>query len=120
MLSPERLEIYMRRVAMLSREIVDVLPFVCLFNRDDALRFYNYARPLAPVGADPAALTGPLAALRSAFRARESAAACSSLWRKPRPIWARPWSLPVSCSKGAIRCWCAPRRRCAQPGPSPA
>jgi ribosomal protein S18 acetylase RimI-like enzyme len=70
MLSPERLDTYMRRAAMLSREVVGVPPFVCLFNRDDALRFFNYARPLAPVGADPAALAGPLAALRSAFRAR--------------------------------------------------
>lgn len=80
MLSPERLETYMRRAAMLGREVVETPPFVCLFNPRDALRFFNYAKPLAPVcaerfcaepfGAEPAALSEPLAALRAAFRAR--------------------------------------------------
>jgi ribosomal protein S18 acetylase RimI-like enzyme len=71
MLSPERLETYMRRAAMLGRETVEVPPFVCLFSPGDPLRFFNYAKPLGPVGAEPAGLTEPLAALRAVFRARE-------------------------------------------------
>jgi GNAT superfamily N-acetyltransferase len=71
MLSPERLETYMRRAAMLGRETVDVPPFVCLFDPRDPLRFFNYAKPLGPIGAEPAGLTDSLAALRAAFRARE-------------------------------------------------
>jgi ribosomal protein S18 acetylase RimI-like enzyme len=71
MLSPTRLETYMRRAAMLGRETVEVPPFVCLFNPRDPLRFFNYAKPLGPVGAEPDGLTDSLAALRAAFRARE-------------------------------------------------
>ncbi len=71
MLSPERLETYMRRAAMLGRETVDVPPFVCLLTPRDPLRFFNYAKPLEPVSAETAGLTEALAALRTAFRVRE-------------------------------------------------
>lgn len=71
MLSPTRLETYMRRAAMVGRETVEVPPFVCLFNPRDALRFFNYAKPLEPVDAGSDGLTEPLAALCAAFRARE-------------------------------------------------
>jgi len=70
MLSHIRLETYMRRAAMLGREIVDVPPFVCLFNPRDPLRFFNYARPLEPVGAESDGLGESLITLREAFRAR--------------------------------------------------
>jgi ribosomal protein S18 acetylase RimI-like enzyme len=75
MLSPERLETYMRRAAMLGRETVEVPPFVCLFSPRDPLRFFNYAKPLVPFGAErfgaqTEGLTGALTALRAAFRAR--------------------------------------------------
>ena len=70
MLSPERLETYLRRAAMLGRETVEVPPFVCFFSPGDPLRFFNYAKPLRPVGAEPDSLTDSLAALRTAFRTR--------------------------------------------------
>ena len=60
MLSPERLETYMRRAAMLGRETVEVPPFVCFFSPGDPLRFFNYAKPLRPVGAEPDSLTDAL------------------------------------------------------------
>ncbi len=124
MLSPERLETYMRRAAMLGRETVEVPPFVCLFNPGDPLRFFNYAKPLEPVGAErfgaePDGLTDSLAALRAAFRAR-SACRASSSSRSTRPIWGRRWSRPGSAWKRAIRCWSARRRRCGRARPSPA
>ena len=71
MLSPEHLETYLRRAAMLGRETVEVPPFVCFFSPGDPLRFFNYAKPLRPVGAERDGLTDSLAALRTAFRARE-------------------------------------------------
>ena len=71
MLSSERLEIYIRRAAMLGREVVEAPPFVCLFDPHDPHRFFNYAKPLGPVSAETNGLTGSLAALRTAFRARE-------------------------------------------------
>jgi GNAT superfamily N-acetyltransferase len=70
MLSPERLETYLRRAAMLGRETVEAPPFVCFFSPGDPLRFFNYAKPLAPVGAETEGLAGALAALRTAFHAR--------------------------------------------------
>jgi ribosomal protein S18 acetylase RimI-like enzyme len=70
MLSPERLETYLRGAAMLGRETVEVPPFVCFFSPGDPLRFFNYAKPLRPVGAEPDSLTDSLAALRTAFRTR--------------------------------------------------
>jgi predicted GNAT family acetyltransferase len=71
MLSPIRLETYMRNAAMLGRDVVEIPPFVCLFNPGDPLRFFNYARPLEPVGAESDGLNESLAALREAFRARD-------------------------------------------------
>ena len=71
MLSPERLETYMRRAAMIGRETVEAPPFICLFSPGDPLRFFNYAKPLVPVGVDAAGLADSLTVLRSAFRARD-------------------------------------------------
>jgi ribosomal protein S18 acetylase RimI-like enzyme len=71
MLSVDRLEAYMRRAAMLGRETVEVPPFVCLFDPRDPLRFFNYAKPLGPVGAEPDGLADSLATLRAVFRARD-------------------------------------------------
>jgi hypothetical protein len=71
MLSHVRLEAYMRRAAMLSHEIVDVPPFVCLFNPRDPLRFFNYAKPLEPVGTESDGLSESFATLRDAFRERD-------------------------------------------------
>ena len=63
--SPALLETYMRRAATLTREVVELPPFVLLFNPHDPLRFLNYARPMEPVTGDVAA---PLAELRVASR----------------------------------------------------
>ncbi|MCU0501272.1 MAG: GNAT family N-acetyltransferase [Anaerolineae bacterium] len=71
MLSHVRLETYMRRAAMLGREGVETPPFVCLFSPNDPLRFFNYAKPLEPVGAEPDGLNESLATLRQAFRTRQ-------------------------------------------------
>jgi GNAT superfamily N-acetyltransferase len=71
MLTPVRLETYMRRAAMLGRETVETPPFVCLFNSHDPLRFFNYAKPLEAVGAESDGFAESVAALRDAFRARE-------------------------------------------------
>jgi ribosomal protein S18 acetylase RimI-like enzyme len=71
MLTPVRLETYMRRAAMLGHETVETPPFVCLFNPLDPLRFFNYAKPLVPVGVGFDGLAESLAALREAFRAHE-------------------------------------------------
>ena len=70
MLSPERLETYMRRTAALGRETVQVPPFVCLFDPHNPLCFFNYAKPLEPVGVETDGLTDSLAALCAAFHAR--------------------------------------------------
>jgi ribosomal protein S18 acetylase RimI-like enzyme len=70
MLSADRLETYLRHSAMLGRETVEVPPFVCFFSPGDPLRFFNYAKPLRPVGAELDSLTDSLAALRTAFRVR--------------------------------------------------
>ena len=39
MLSPERLETYLRHAAMLGRETVEEPPFVCFFSPGDPLPF---------------------------------------------------------------------------------
>ena len=70
MLSPERLETYMRRTAALGRETVQVSPFVCLFDPHNPLCFFNYAKTLEPVGVETDGLTDSLAALCAAFHAR--------------------------------------------------
>ena len=85
MLSHIRLETYMRRAAMLGRETVEVPPFVCLFNSHDPLRFFNYAKPLEPVGAKSNGLSESLVTLREAFRhviacrASSSSRSCTEL-----------------------------------------
>ena len=68
MISPVRLESYMRRAAALTHDTVEMPPFALFFNPHDALRFFNYARPIEPVGGD---LGGPLDRLCEAFAARE-------------------------------------------------
>jgi ribosomal protein S18 acetylase RimI-like enzyme len=68
MLSPARLETYMRRAAALQYETVELPPFVLFFHPDDPLRYFNYARPVEPAGGD---LAEPLTALRAAFAARD-------------------------------------------------
>ena len=119
MLSPERLETYMRRAAMLGRETVEVPPFVCFFSPGDPLRFFNYAKPLRPVGAEPDGLTDSLAALANWLFARATACRASSSSRSTRPTWGRRWSRRVSTWKNAIRCWSARRRRCDRAPPIP-
>jgi ribosomal protein S18 acetylase RimI-like enzyme len=67
LLSPERIENYMRRAAALQYEVIEQPPFVLFINPRDPMRFFNYAHPLQPIGGD---LSGPLAALCATFRAR--------------------------------------------------
>jgi len=73
MLSPTRLEAYMRRAAALTHDVVDRPPFMLFFNPHDPLRFFNYARPVEPVGGD---LQERLDALCTAFHARERLPRC--------------------------------------------
>lgn len=68
MLTPNQLEVYMRRAAALTHDTIEQPPFVLFFNAADPLRFFNYARPTAPLVGD---LRAPLAELCAAFRARE-------------------------------------------------
>ncbi len=75
-LSVANLEAYMRKAATLTHDVVERPPFVLFFNPHDALRFYNYAKLLEPVGSDPSthsgeALSGALAEVRAAFVARD-------------------------------------------------
>ncbi len=51
--------------------MVETPPFVCLFSPNDPLRFFNYAKPLEPVGAESDGLNESLATLRQAFRTRD-------------------------------------------------
>lgn len=44
------LEAYMRKAAALTHDVVELPPFVLYFNPHDALRFFNYAKHLQPVG----------------------------------------------------------------------
>jgi GNAT superfamily N-acetyltransferase len=68
MLSPARLEAYMRSAAALTHEVIEQPPFVLYLNPTDAFRFYNYAKPLEPAGGD---LGQSLAKLIAAFEAHE-------------------------------------------------
>jgi ribosomal protein S18 acetylase RimI-like enzyme len=76
-ITPDRLEDYMRCAAGSGRETVEIPPFVIFLDPLDSLRFFNYAHPLEPIGGDPELLVGrlsePLAALRALFRARRRA-----------------------------------------------
>jgi ribosomal protein S18 acetylase RimI-like enzyme len=70
-ITPDRLEGYMRRSAGSGRETVEIPPFVIFLDPQDPLRFFNYAHPLQPIAGDPESLTAhlsePLAALRALF-----------------------------------------------------
>ena len=74
MITPDRLEGYLRHSAGLGRETVEIPPFVIFIDPDDPLRFFNYAHPLEPIAGDlePLArrLAEPLTALRAIFSAR--------------------------------------------------
>ena len=84
MISPARLESYMRRAAAWEYESIDVPPFVLFFNPEDPLPFSNYARPVEPIsaettgillpgqGAEPAYdMSRSLAVLSAEFHARQ-------------------------------------------------
>ncbi|MCX6032399.1 MAG: GNAT family N-acetyltransferase [Chloroflexi bacterium] len=75
-LSVADLEAYMRKAAALTHDVVERPPFVLFFNPHDALRFYNYAKLLEPVGDAPSTHSGEvlsdaLAEVRAAFVARD-------------------------------------------------
>ena len=113
MLSPIRLETYMRNAAMLGRDAVEIPPFVCLFNPGDPLRFFNYAKPLEPVRAESDGLSESLAKLREVFRMRGSRAAL----RVHRGVRARPGTDVggggVQPGRSLPAAWSARRRRSA-------
>jgi ribosomal protein S18 acetylase RimI-like enzyme len=72
MITPDRLEAYLRRAASLSYQTKACGPFVLYFNPHDALRFFNYAKPARPFPTDErgAAASPALADLIAAFEAR--------------------------------------------------
>jgi GNAT superfamily N-acetyltransferase len=73
-ITPDRLESYLRRAARAEREAIEIPPFVIFLDSDDPLRFFNYAHPLQPIAGDPALvraeLAEPLASLRAQFASR--------------------------------------------------
>jgi predicted GNAT family acetyltransferase len=75
MITPDRLEGYMRRASASGRETAEIPPFVVFLDPGDPLRFFNYAHPLEPLSGDleslQAHLAQPLAALRALFVARQ-------------------------------------------------
>jgi len=74
-ITPDRLEGYMRRAAGEGRETVEVPPFVAFLDPEDTLRFFNYAHPLEPITGNLELLrrhlAEPLAALRALFVSRQ-------------------------------------------------
>jgi GNAT superfamily N-acetyltransferase len=74
-ITPDRLEDYMRRAAGSGRETVEIPPFVIFLDPVDPLRFFNYAHPLETLSGDFESLfsrlTGPLAAVRALFVSRQ-------------------------------------------------
>lgn len=68
MLTPAALESYMRRAAALTHQTVALPPFELFFDPHDPLRFFNYARPIAPIGAGD--LRETLLMVRQEFAAR--------------------------------------------------
>jgi len=48
MITPERVEAYLRQSVALTREVEEIGPFVLFFDLHDALRFFNYAKPSHP------------------------------------------------------------------------
>jgi GNAT superfamily N-acetyltransferase len=73
MFTPARLEAYLRQMAALSHEVEEIGPFLLFFDPNDALRFFNYAKPARPFlsGEDPQGLGNALERLVAAFRERE-------------------------------------------------
>ena len=67
MLSPENLQAYIRKAAVLTHDVVEAPPFVLFFNPSDDLRFYNYGVSVEPVSY---LSDGMLASLRAVFAAR--------------------------------------------------
>jgi len=61
MLTPAALESYMRRAAELTHETVELPPFALFFDPHDPLRFFNYARPIEPIGQAASNLRRPRA-----------------------------------------------------------
>jgi GNAT superfamily N-acetyltransferase len=74
-ITPDRLEDYMRRTAGSGRETVNIAPFVIFLHPTDSLPFFNYAHPLEPISGDAELLVSrlaePLAALRALFVAHQ-------------------------------------------------
>lgn len=74
-ITPDRLEGYMRHTAGLGRETIEIPPFVIFIDPGDPLRFFNYAHPLEPIAGDLEFLTSrlaePLTTLRAVFSSRE-------------------------------------------------
>jgi ribosomal protein S18 acetylase RimI-like enzyme len=75
MITPDRLEGYMRRAAAAGRETVEIPPFVIFLDPEDPLRFFNYAHPLQSITGDldllRDRLAKPLVELRSVFVSRQ-------------------------------------------------
>ena len=67
MLSPERLQTYIRKAAALTHDVVEAPPFSLFFNPGEDLRFYNYGVPVEAVSCLP---DGALASLRAVFAER--------------------------------------------------
>ena len=57
----------MRRAAARTHDVEELPPFVLFFSPTESLRFFNYARPLAPLNGD---LSVTLARVRTAFISR--------------------------------------------------
>jgi ribosomal protein S18 acetylase RimI-like enzyme len=73
-ITADRLESYMRMAAASEREAAEIAPFVVFLDPVDPLGFFNYARPLEPMGGngEPLAerLVQPLDAVCSLFVSR--------------------------------------------------
>jgi GNAT superfamily N-acetyltransferase len=73
-ITPDRLESYLRHSAGLGRETIESPPFVIFIDPEDPLPFFNYAHPLEPIAGDleslSSRLAAPLTALRSLFSSR--------------------------------------------------
>jgi ribosomal protein S18 acetylase RimI-like enzyme len=74
-ITPDRLEGYMRRGAGEGRETVEVPPFVAFLDPEDPLCYFNYAHPLESITGHldllRRHLAEPLAALRALFVSRQ-------------------------------------------------
>jgi ribosomal protein S18 acetylase RimI-like enzyme len=72
MLTPDRLETYLRHAAAHSHDTEEMPPFVLFFDPHDALRYFNYAKTTIPFASDGEApgVQEALARLVAAFEAR--------------------------------------------------